>query len=277
MYAARQPRVPDPRRRGERRRRAAVQQPRDGQQPAAARADVRRPGLQRAADDDRLAAGRDDDEPRRVVHVLLERGGVDVRVLARRRRRSRACSSPKAYSNLALGEHEFRVRATDAVRQRGRLAGERTSGRSSPTRRRRRRRSTAGRRAPSPTTSATFTFSSSEPGSTFECSLDGGAWSGCTSPQPVHRLRGRVARGPGPRDRRVRQRRSDAGEPDLERHAGLHGRDGRRRPRLVGAAERRGQQLRHRLGPEGRSRSPAATTPARSSASTSRRSRPAAR
>ncbi len=45
---------------------------------------------------------------------------------------------------------------------------------------------------------ATFTFTSSEPGSTFECSLDGGAWAACSSPATFNKL------GQGEHELRVR-------------------------------------------------------------------------
>ena|GEM_PF-6355379 len=93
----------------------------------------------------------------------------------------RACSSPQTYSGLSGGQHTFRVRAVDA----------------------------AGNADPSPPswvwtvdvpappdtsidsgpksltneTSASFTFSSSAQGVGFECSLDGGAYGACSSPQ----------------------------------------------------------------------------------------------
>jgi plastocyanin len=91
-----------------------------------------------------------------------------------------ACSSPESYSGLAEGAHSFEVRATDAA---GNLdatpasaswtidaAAPETTIASGPT-------GTVGQ------TAATFGFSASEPGSTFECSLDRAAFSVCASPQ----------------------------------------------------------------------------------------------
>ncbi len=90
-----------------------------------------------------------------------------------------ACTSPQAYSGLLDGSHTFQVRAHDAV------------GNSDPTPSSftwtvdtLRPVVTLSDQPPSLTnrTSATFSFSSSKPGSTFECSLDGGAFASCTSP-----------------------------------------------------------------------------------------------
>jgi hypothetical protein len=94
------------------------------------------------------------------------------------------CSSPKAYVGLAPGAHAFAVRARDRA------------GNVGPT-------ATAHWTIEAPDTTppvatiasvstnageAVFTFSSSEPGSTFECALDGGAFAPCASPQSYSAL-----------------------------------------------------------------------------------------
>ena len=95
-----------------------------------------------------------------------------------------ACSSPKAYSGLAVGSHTFRVRARDAA---GNVDASpasyswnvTTAADTTPP-------DTSISSGPSGTVAsgdASFGFSSSEAGSSFECRLDGGDWSGCTSPK----------------------------------------------------------------------------------------------
>jgi CSLREA domain-containing protein len=96
-----------------------------------------------------------------------------------------ACSSPLSYSGLDLGSHSFEVRAIDLH---GNIdptpasftwtveaappdtTAPETSISSSPD-------------LTTVDTEAIFTFSANETGSTFECSLDGAAFSACTSPQ----------------------------------------------------------------------------------------------
>ncbi|HEU5277858.1 MAG TPA: Ig-like domain-containing protein [Gaiellaceae bacterium] len=94
-----------------------------------------------------------------------------------------SCSSPDTISPaLAEGSHTFDVRAVDAA---GNADGSpashtwiidvgppNTTIDSSPG-------------SPSSDTTPTFTFSSSESGSTFECRVDGGSWSSCSSPETV--------------------------------------------------------------------------------------------
>ncbi len=93
------------------------------------------------------------------------------------------CTSPDTLSPaLAEGGHTFDVRATDPA---GNTDGSPAShtwiidvGPPNTT-------IDASPGSPSNDTTPTFTFSSSELGSTFECQLDGGGWSTCTSPLTV--------------------------------------------------------------------------------------------
>jgi CSLREA domain-containing protein len=96
-----------------------------------------------------------------------------------------ACASPATYTALGLGDHTFEVRAIDLADNADATPAayawtieEPPPDETAP--------ETTIDSAPDPTTvatSATFTFSASEEGVTFECSLDGAGFAGCTSPQ----------------------------------------------------------------------------------------------
>ncbi len=89
-----------------------------------------------------------------------------------------ACTSPKNYGGLSEASHTFHVRQTDTAGNTGPSATFTwTIDTTAP--------ETTIDTAPSDPSSpdVSFGFSSSEGGSTFECELDGGAFSACSSPQ----------------------------------------------------------------------------------------------
>jgi hypothetical protein len=97
------------------------------------------------------------------------------------------CTTPKTYTGLAVGEHTFEVRAIDTA---GNVDATPASFTwmvepdvTAPD-----TTIDDGPEASSTATSATFEFSSSESGSTFECSLDGGSFSTCNSPKTYSAL-----------------------------------------------------------------------------------------
>jgi PASTA domain len=88
------------------------------------------------------------------------------------------CTSPSTYSGLAAGTHTFEVEATDTAGNTGSASFSWTVDTTPP-------ETTIGT---GPATlvnsaSAAFAFSSTKTGSTFQCQLDGGGYSACTSPQ----------------------------------------------------------------------------------------------
>src|SRR5829696_2561327 len=105
-----------------------------------------------------------------------------------------ACTSPKDYTNLSNGTHNFEVRATDAAGNVDATPASRTFSVEVPP------PPPPDDTTPPETTidsglsdtvsssSASFAFSSDEVGSTFECSLDGGAYASCTSPKSLSNL-----------------------------------------------------------------------------------------
>src|SRR5439155_1397234 len=91
-----------------------------------------------------------------------------------------ACTAPKSYAGLAEGSHTFDVKATDTAGNTDAspasftwtvdTTAPDTSITASPTN-------------PSNQTGPSFSFTSTEGGSSFQCELDGAGFSACTSPK----------------------------------------------------------------------------------------------
>jgi hypothetical protein len=91
-----------------------------------------------------------------------------------------SCSATKTYPKLLTGSYTFKVRAKDQAGNLGEptsfsFAVDNTLGDTDPP------ETTIKNRPPDPSSSSTaeFTYESNEPGSTFECKLDGGAFTPC--------------------------------------------------------------------------------------------------
>jgi hypothetical protein len=95
------------------------------------------------------------------------------------------CASPTTFQNLAERVHSFTVRVRDAVGNVDPTPATRTwtVDLSAPE-----TTITMGPQGAMPSASASFTFTSSEPGSTFECKLDTAPFAACTSPSNLMML-----------------------------------------------------------------------------------------
>jgi large repetitive protein len=94
------------------------------------------------------------------------------------------CTSPKAYTGLADGQHTFAVRATDVAGNQG--AADSYAWRIDTT-----PPTTAITDRPGSLTndgSATFSFTANEPGSSFSCRIDAADFAPCSSPATYHGL-----------------------------------------------------------------------------------------
>jgi hypothetical protein len=100
------------------------------------------------------------------------------------------CTSPKAYSGIGDGAHSFDVQATDAAGNTDATPANRsfsvdtTTPDTSPPE----TTITGGPSGAITTDGASFSFSSSETGSSFQCRLDSGAWGSCVSPKAYSNL-----------------------------------------------------------------------------------------
>src|SRR5439155_20538584 len=93
---------------------------------------------------------------------------------------SSASTSTKSYSGLADGSHTFDVKQTDQAGNQSASAASYTwtVDTTAPD-----TSITANPSDPSNATDASFSFTSSESGSSFQCRLDGGSWGACTAPK----------------------------------------------------------------------------------------------
>jgi len=97
-----------------------------------------------------------------------------------------ACTSPKAYNSLAVGSHTFSVRATDAAANTDTSPAAVTwtiSATPPPPDTTAPETTITSAPANGTATSGAFGFTASESGSSFECKLDGAAYTACTSPK----------------------------------------------------------------------------------------------
>ena len=88
------------------------------------------------------------------------------------------CSSPQSYTGLSEGAHTFQVKAVLVALESGVTSYAWTIDTSAPV-----TTITAKPSDPSADSSPSFSFTSSEAGSSFECQLDGGAFAACASPK----------------------------------------------------------------------------------------------
>jgi hypothetical protein len=96
------------------------------------------------------------------------------------------CTTPKSYFGLAIGVHQFSVRAIDPAKnvdstpatQSWTIAVVNPPADTTPPQ----TTISGGTEGTTTSTSANFTFTSSETGSSFECELDSGSWNACESP-----------------------------------------------------------------------------------------------
>jgi hypothetical protein len=92
-----------------------------------------------------------------------------------------ACTTPNSYTGLSGGSHTFQVRATDPAGNTDSTPASFTWTVTDST-----PPETTITNSPSASTNrtgASFSFTSNEAGSTFQCKLDGGSFGGCTSPK----------------------------------------------------------------------------------------------
>ena len=94
-----------------------------------------------------------------------------------------SCGSPKAFTGLAPGTHTFDVRASDLAGNTDATAASRTWTVSTPDTTPPDTAITAGPSGSTAATTASFSFSSSEAASTFECRIDAAAYGSCSSPK----------------------------------------------------------------------------------------------